>query len=140
MGIIDEIKAFCRAGASASDKFNKFNTRSIARGAMEQSFIFPCLIDDSNPVDLSTVLAQHLDRTYASWTQIYISSIGLIDLNSIKNPRQFIAKYQPKGFLGESADDDYLHMCMESLKDDAYGDDELLFSEEYQDGIRNALF
>ena len=140
MGIIDEIKAFCRAGASASDKFNKINTRSIARGAMEQSFIFPCLIDDSNPVDLSTVLAQHLDRTYASWTQIYISSIGLIDLNYIKNPRQFIAKYQPKGFLGESADDDYLHMCMESLKDDAYGDDELLFAEESQDGMRMALF
>lgn len=138
MGIIDEIKGFFRTGAEIGDKFDKFNTRSIARGALEQSFIFPCLMDANIPVDMSGTLAQHLDRTYASWTQIYLSSVGLIDLNYIKNPRQFVAKYQPKGLMIENADEEDLTTCEECLKDYAYGDEEMLFAE---DGLHKvALF
>lgn len=135
MSIIDEIRSIFRTGADIGDKFDKFNTRSIARGALEQSFIFPCLMDNTIPVDMSGVLSQHLDRTYASWTQIYLSSVGLIDLNYIKNPRQFVAKYQPKGLMAESSDDEDLTTCEECLKDGVYGDEEMLFAEEGATGL-----
>lgn len=115
--VIDDIKAALRMGAEVGDRFDKFNVRSVARGAHEQSFQFPCLIDNTIPVDMATTVTRNLDRLYASWTQIYLSSIGIIDLNYIKNPKQFIAKYQPKMNF-ESADD-----CDEDLKDHIYGDD-----------------
>ena len=96
MDIIENIKSVLRAAADLGDKFDKFNVKSVARGANDQSFQFPCLIDDTVPVEFATTITKNLDRLYASWTQIYLSSIGFIDLNYIKNPKQFVAKYQPK--------------------------------------------
>lgn len=133
INIIDSIKSALRAAADVGDKYNTFNTKSVARGAAEQSFLFPVLVDDTNAVDLATTVTRNLDRVYASWTQIYLSSIGFIDLNYIKNPRQFIAKYQPK-FQLESAEDEeaYLTSYSEAYDPslyDLYGDSEMLFSE-----------
>lgn len=130
MDLIENIRSVIRAGADLGDKFNKFNTRSVARGAYEQSFVFQCLMEDTIPVDLATTIAKNLDRLYASWTQIYLSSVGCIDLNYIKNPQQFIAKYQPKFRFenGEDTDD-----CMEELKNLMYGDSEILMSESVGD-------
>jgi hypothetical protein len=146
LDIIESIKSALRAAADVGDKFDNFNTRSVARGANEQSFLFPCIMDNSVPVDFATTLDRNLDRLYASWTQIYLSSIGFIDLNYIKNPRQFIAKYQPK-FRLESADDretnieeGYLESYDESLRS-IYGEDEMLFSEAVgEDSRLYALF
>lgn len=140
MGVIDELKSFFRAGSEISDKFDKFNTRSVARSASEQSFIYPCLMDANIPVDMAGTLSQHLDRTYASWTQIYLSSIGLIDLNYIRNPKQFVARYQPRWLAMENGDDKDLTTCMEELKDLAYGDEEMLFVKECGDDAVIALF
>ena len=83
--VIEDIKSAVRTGAEIGDRFDKFNVRSVARGANEQSFQFPCLIDNTIPVDMATTVTRNLDRLYASWTQIYLSSIGIIDLNYIKN-------------------------------------------------------
>lgn len=138
MGVIDEIRGIFRTGADVADKLDSFNTRSVARGAAEQSFIFPCIIDANIPVDLASVLAQNLDRVYASWTQIYLSSVGFIDLNYIKNPKQFVAKYQPKGLMyedGSGETDEYdIDGCDETLRDDLYGNDEVLLSGTTNDG------
>lgn len=133
INIIDSIKSALRAAADVGDKYNTFNTKSVARGAAEQSFLFPVLVDDTNAVDLATTVTRNLDRVYASWTQIYLSSIGFIDLNYIKNPRQFIAKYQPK-FQLESAEDEEAYLTSYSEANDPslydlYGDSEMLFSE-----------
>lgn len=140
MGVIDEIKGFFRASADIGDKFDKFNTRSVARGAAEQSFIFSSLVDNNIPTDMAGVLSQQLDRVYASWTQIYLSSIGLIDLSYIKNPRQFVAKYQPKGAIFESWDsEEFLETCDEVLKDGLFGDEEMLFVEHGCNGSIHRL-
>lgn len=125
--VIDDIKAALRMSADIGDRFDKFNVRSVARGAHEQSFQFPCLIDNTIPVDMATTVTRNLDRLYASWTQIYLSSIGIIDLNYIKNPKQFIAKYQPKMNF-ESADE-----CDEDLKDHLYGDDFTVYQKSDSD-------
>ena len=95
MDIIENIKSALRLGAEVGDRFDKFNVRSVARGASEQTMTFQACIDNTVPVNFATVLTKNLDRVYASWTQIYLSSVGRIDLNYIKNPRQFIAQYQP---------------------------------------------
>lgn len=125
--IIDDIKKAVSTLAQLGNTVNKVNVRSVARGANEQSFQFPVLMDNTIPVDRATTLMRNLDRLYASWTQIYLSSIGFIDLNYVKNPKQFIKKYQPK-YNMESADE-------ESYSEDLafmYGDDEMLFQESYE--------
>lgn len=137
MDIIENIKSVLRAAADLGDKFDKFNVKSVARGANDQSFQFPCLIDDTVPVEFATTITKNLDRLYASWTQIYLSSIGFIDLNYIKNPKQFVAKYQPKFRLEDGDEDDeisdFLEACDQELTDHLYGDDESLYVESFND-------
>lgn len=133
--VIDDIKAALRMSAEVGDRFDNFNVRSVARGAHEQSFQFPCLIDNTIPVDMATTVTRNLDRLYASWTQIYLSSIGIIDLNYIKNPKQFIAKYQPKMNF-ESAD---CCECDEELKDHLYGDDLAVYQKSDGDSDVTAV-
>ena len=140
--IIDSIKSLLRTAADVGDKYSKFNTKSVARGAAEQSFLFPVLMDDTVPVDLASTVARNLDRVYASWTQIYLSSIGFIDLNYIKNPKQFIAKYQPKFQMESAETEDFLTEACESYDEslyNLYGDSEMLFSESVGDTQVNAL-
>jgi hypothetical protein len=143
--IIENIKSALQAAAELGGKVDNFNTRSVARGANEQSFQFPAYVDSTVPVELAVTTVRNLDRVYASWTQIYLSSIGFIDLNYIKNPRQFVAKYQPKYQL-ESADDadSVDEYCLESFDESLeplYGDSEMLFTESVgEDGRVSALF
>lgn len=114
MDVIGELKNVFQTSAEIGDQFDKFNVRSIARGAHEQSFQFPCMIDDTVDAVHAATMAKSLDRVYASWTQIYLSSVGVIDLNYIKNPRQFIAKYQPK-------------MNLESFDEEVEADEDLVY-------------
>lgn len=128
MGVVEEIKSFLRTSADVANKVDSVNTRSIARGASEQSFNFSALIDETIPLDRASALMRQTDRLYASWTQIYLSAVGCIDLNYIKNPKQFIAKYQPR-FNLEAAEDEY-ECCDPELRDHLYGDSELFFAME----------
>lgn len=126
MGIIDSIKEAMRMGAEVGDRFDKFNVRSVARGASEQTMSFQALIDNTVAIDFASVTVKTLDRVYAEWTRIYLSSVGCIDLNYIKNPRQFIAQYQPQWNFecGKDEIDEY----EKELQDNLYGDDFLMLS------------
>ena len=66
INIIDSIKSALRTAADVGDKYNNFNTKSVARGADEQSFLLPVLVDDTNAVDLATTETRNLDLVYAS--------------------------------------------------------------------------
>lgn len=134
--IIEGIRTLMRGAASVGDQFDKHNGHSIARNALDQTFQFQCLCDNTIPIDLMTVIDKNLDRIYASWTQMYLSSVGLIDLNYIKNPKQFVQKYQPR-FNFESADDEDVSSFLETVYDESlypfYGDDEVLMTESFDD-------
>lgn len=104
--IIDTAKNVFQKTSDISDKVSKYNKRSFARGANEQTFQFPCMISDSIPIDMATTITRNLDRVYASFVQIYLSANGVIDLNYIRNPRQFVAQYQNM-FNLESANDGF---------------------------------
>lgn len=129
MDIIENIKSALRLGAEVGDRFDKFNVRSVARGASEQTMTFQACIDNTVPVNFATVLTKNLDRVYASWTQIYLSSVGCIDLNYIKNPRQFIAQYQPN-WKFESGEEEPVDEYEEELKDKLYGDDLVMLAKD----------
>lgn len=92
--ITDDIKAILRQVATGGNIINKMRPKSFAKGANEQTFQFPCLVSASAPVNMAATMVRNLDPVYASFVQIYLSSNGIIDLNYIKNPRQFIAQYQ----------------------------------------------
>lgn len=115
--ITDDLKQVLRGIATAGNAVNKASRKSFARGANEQSFQFPCLIASSSPVDMASTMVRNLDRLYASFVQIYLSGEGIIDLNYIKNPRQFIAQYQSQFSLENSIDDEEIDEFMEYYKD-----------------------
>lgn len=115
--ITDDLKQVLRGIATAGNAVNKASRKSFARGANEQSFQFPCLISSSSPVDMASTMVRNLDRLYASFVQIYLSGEGIIDLNYIKNPRQFIAQYQSQFSLENSIDDEEIDEFMEYYKD-----------------------
>ena len=100
MGIVKDIvdtgKEIFRNISNADDKINKVNKKSFARGANDQTFQFPCIISDSIPIDMASTITRNLDRVYASFVQIYLSANGVVDLNYIRNPRQFVQQYTPK--------------------------------------------
>ena len=47
MDIIENIKSALRLGAEVGDRFDKFNVRSVARGASEQTMTFQACIDNT---------------------------------------------------------------------------------------------
>lgn len=122
--ITDAIRKALQLAASAGDKLDKTSRKSFAKGASEQTFHFPHLIANSASVNTATTLNRNLDVLNASFVQIYLSANGIIDLNYIKNPKQFIAQYQTN-FSMESADD----MDEESLLLESFMEDYKMFYE-----------
>lgn len=108
MGILNDVvtvgKNFFRTASQAGDTFGKYNKKSFARGANDQTFQFPCIISDTIPIDMASTITKNLDRVYASFVQLYLSANGVVDLNYIRNPRQFVAQYKTN-FSLESTND-----------------------------------
>lgn len=117
--IIDTGKDIFRTTSDIDDKVTKVNHQSFAKGANDQTFQFPCIVTESIPIDMATTIVRNLDRVYASFVQIYLSANGVVDLNYVKNPRQFVQRYKTN-FKLESADDMYSESekeIVESVRD-----------------------
>ena len=137
--IIDTGKEIFRNISNADDKINKVNKKSFARGANDQTFQFPCIISDSIPIDMASTITRNLDRVYASFVQIYLSANGVVDLNYIRNPRQFVQQYKTN-FSLESADsyneeDVILESVREHYKDFYNGEPSFYLSEDESKGF-----
>ena len=133
VSIIEEIKQALRFASDTTNKVDKIRRRSIARGANDQTFQFPCIISDSVPIDKAATLTRNLDRLYASWVQIYLSGIGIIDLNYVKNPRQFINMYQTNFNLESATDDeedDFYAEYVGELRKEMFNEPQLYVSEK----------
>lgn len=127
--LTDDIKLALRTVANAGDKLDKASRKSFARGANEQTFQFPCLVSSSTPVPMAATMVRNLDPLYASFVQIYLSANGIVDLNYIKNPRQFIAQYQSQ-FNLESVEDDEMIDEFEEAYSDFIGAGHALYATE----------
>lgn len=120
--IVDTVKDAARGIATAGNIADKAKPKSFAKGADEQTFHFPCLVANSAPVNMSTTTVRHLDQLYASFVQIYVSANGIIDLNYIQNPRQFVNQFQSQFQLEsvEEEEDAELMGLMEKFNDFNY--------------------
>lgn len=128
--IADQIKNVLSFTSDVGNALDKNSSKSFARGAQEQTFFFPAMIPNSCPINMAATCVRHLDRMYASFVQIYLSANGIIDLNYVKNPRQFINQYQSQIKLESSDDsDEELEELMEGYKDALYAGDSL-FSDD----------
>lgn len=91
---IGDILSLVRTGAGEVAKLNELgiNSRSIARGAKDATFQFPCLVSDSLPIDMANTIARMLDRQYASWTQTWLSYNATYDITIDPTPLSYLKK------------------------------------------------
>lgn len=113
MGYLDDVSTIVKAASTAKDFAFKNQHKSIARGALEGTLQFPCLVSDAIPVDMATTVAKTLERVYASFVQTYLSLHNTIDISVDKNPNQFLKKFHHNVRL-ESAMDLYHEHCIET--------------------------
>lgn len=94
MGLVDEITGLMRKGPEAIGKLDslKINTKSVARGAKDSTFQFPCLISDSAPIDMANTMARTLDQVYASFTQTWLSMNNMFDITIDPTPLSYLKR------------------------------------------------
>ena len=115
MGYLEDLHSIVNKVASlkgdALDKYNDLKPRSIARGALDGTLQFPCLVSDSIPIDMASTVARTLERVYASFVQQYLSMNNVIDISVDKNPNRFLKKFHKNIKLESTAIDTYLENC-----------------------------
>ena len=95
MGMIDDVIQLVKQGprvVSEIDKY-KFNNRSIARGANDATFQFPCLISNTIPIDMASTIARTMEKTYVVFTQTWLSLNPTIDITMDRNILQYLKKF-----------------------------------------------
>ena len=93
--IIDELMSLIRKGPEIMNKANGvgINTKSVARGANDSTFQFPCLIVDTAPLEMATTFAASMDRVYATFVQSWLSLHPVIDITVDRDPIQYLKKF-----------------------------------------------
>ena len=127
MGFIQEISELIRKGPELQGKINdvKLNTKSVARGAKDSTFQFPCLISDTIPVDMANTTARYLDQVYASFTQTWLSMNAMFDITIDPTPLSYLRKLHQNLRLESNFDDmildsDDIEDYMENVYDGKY--------------------
>lgn len=107
MGLVQDITNLMRKGPELAAQVNsmKLNTKSIARGAKDSTFQFPCLIVDSAPIDMANTVARTLDQVYASFTQTWLSMNSMFDITIDPTPLTYLRKLHQNLKLESSVDD-----------------------------------
>ena len=93
MGYIEDLQNILRTVGSAKNIVDKSKHKSIAKGALDGTLQFPCLISDSIPIDMANTIARTLERVYASFAQTYLSTNNVIDISVDKSPNMFMKKF-----------------------------------------------
>ena len=127
MGLIQDITSLMRKGPELASQVNsvKLNTKSIARGAKDSTFQFPCLVVDSAPIDMANTVARTLDQVYASFTQTWLSMNSMFDITIDPTPLSYLRKLHQNlkiesGIDELSIDDDNIDEYMENVYNGNY--------------------
>ena len=127
MGLIQDITSLMRKGPELASQVNsvKLNTKSIARGAKDSTFQFPCLVVDSAPIDMANTVARTLDQVYASFTQTWLSMNSMFDITIDPTPLSYLRKLHQNlkiesGIDELSVDDDNIDEYMENVYNGNY--------------------
>ena len=95
MGMIDDVVNLVKQGprvASEIDKV-KFNTKSVAHGANDATFQFPCLISNTISIDMASTIARTMEKTYVVFTQSWLSLNPTIDITMDRNILQYLKRF-----------------------------------------------
>lgn len=114
MGYIEDLNSIIRSVSSIKTMDPRGQHKSIARGALDGTMQFSCLMASSIPSDWGFTIARMLERTYASFAQTYLSLNNTIDISVDKNPNQFLKKFHRNVKLESTAEDLYFEHCVES--------------------------
>lgn len=123
MGMIQDITALMRKGPELAAQANsvRLNTKSIARGAKDATFQFPCLMVNSAPIDMANVTARTLDQVYASFTQTWLSMNSMFDITIDPTPLSYLKKlHQNLKLEGLEVSEDEMDSYMEKVYDGSY--------------------
>lgn len=114
MGYLDDLNTIMKTMASAKNAANSMQHKSIARGALDGTMQFPCLVSDAIPIDMASTIARTLERVYASFVQTYLSLNNTIDISVDKNPNMFLKKFHHNVKIESTSEDIYNEYCIES--------------------------
>ena len=120
MGYVDELSTLVKSITSSKDALSKLSNKSIARGALDGTLQFPCLVSDAIPIDMAATVARTLERVYASFVQSYLSLNNTIDISVDKNPNMFLKRFHHNIKVESTVEDLYEEYCLES--DEEYDD------------------
>ena len=127
MGLVQDITTLMRKGPELASQVNavKLNTKSIARGAKDSTFQFPCLVVDSAPIDMANTVARTLDQVYASFTQTWLSMNSMFDITIDPTPLSYLRKLHQNLKLESAIEDmivpeDEVDRYMEKVYDGSY--------------------
>ena len=126
MGMIQDITSLMRKGPELASQINsvKINTKSIAKGAKDSTFQFPCLVADSASIDMATTVARTLDQVYASFTQTWLSMNSMFDITIDPTPLSYLRKLHQnlklEGVENLEVSPDDINSYMEKVYDGSY--------------------
>jgi len=95
MALVEEILSLARKGKNLTkdiEDLSSLNTQSIARRAKGTTCQFPCIVTDSIPITMASVITKNMDRVYASFVQTVIASNPLIDITIDRSPLDYMKR------------------------------------------------
>ena len=134
MGFIEDISSLIRKGpevASQIDNF-KLNNKSIARGAKDSTFQFPCIIVNTIKGEDANVIARTLDKVYATFAQTWLSMNSTFDITLDPTPLSYLKRIHQNTNFESSEEDELLEESDAKLywaSDDSFG---MLFTPIYE--------
>lgn len=138
MGLVQDISSLIRKGPELAGQLDsiKLNTKSIARGAKDSTFQFPCLVVDTISIDMANTIARTLDQVYATFTQTWLSMNSMFDMSIDPTPLSYLRKLHQnlkiEGVDNLVVDDEDISDYMEKVYDGKY---KLYMNEEGTYGI-----
>ena len=89
----------------AIDTYNKYVPKSLTKSVDESTFMFPCLVTNTLPVDKSVAITQNMELVYASIVQQFFSQNQMIDITMDKTPLSYMSRFHQNIRMNESAID-----------------------------------
>lgn len=134
-GYIEDILSVMRKGPEIASQVDglKLSSKTIARGAKDSTFQFPCIITDTASTDMAYTTAKTLDKVYAAFTQTWLSMNSMFDITLDPTPLAYLRRiHQNLSLESVEADEEDMERYMEKVYDGSY---KLFMNEEKNFGV-----
>lgn len=93
--MIEDVMTIMKKGPQLAAQLDavKLNTKSVASSSKDATFQFPCLFEDTLPIDMMGSIARKAELTYAAFTEILLSLNPTIDITKDVSIAQYLKKF-----------------------------------------------